>query len=157
MLFISYSSFNCWILLSADNLCEQFWPRSGLTQCRSWSGSKLSDTLIVFLKDFFLKSQQTVKKLEELPNMQRVNHSCFFLLQQMTIFSISSWEFVTYHMCLNSHIENVHSYLVGTNGLNFGLSLHLCPVFQYASSEGSGETMHMCRLVWILPACLWDK
>ena len=40
-------------LLSADNLCKQFGPRSGLTFCWSWSGSKLFDTLIVFKKYFF--------------------------------------------------------------------------------------------------------
>ena len=34
-------------LLSADNLCKQFGPRSGPT--------KLLDTLMVFLKDFFEK------------------------------------------------------------------------------------------------------
>ena len=33
----------------------RFGPRSGPTQCRSWSGSKPFDTLIVFLKEFFLK------------------------------------------------------------------------------------------------------
>ena len=38
------------LLLSADNISKQFWPRSGPTQCRSWSGSKLFDILIVFLK-----------------------------------------------------------------------------------------------------------
>ena len=39
--------------LSADNLCKQFGPRSGPTQCQSWSGSKPFDTLIVFLKELF--------------------------------------------------------------------------------------------------------
>ena len=38
------------ILSSADNLCKQFGSRSRLTDCRSWSGSKLFDTLIVFLR-----------------------------------------------------------------------------------------------------------
>ena len=36
------------LVSSADNLCKQFGPRSG---------SKLFDTLIVFLKEFFLKVQ----------------------------------------------------------------------------------------------------
>ena len=49
--------FSClWSLFSSsdDNLCKQFGPRSGPTFCRSWSGSKPSDTLIEFLKYFFL-------------------------------------------------------------------------------------------------------
>ena len=42
-------------LSSADNLCKQFGLRSGPTQCRSWSRSKLFDSLIVFLKEFLKK------------------------------------------------------------------------------------------------------
>ena len=41
------------LVLSADNFCKQFGPRSGLTKCRAWSGSKLFDPLMVFLKEFF--------------------------------------------------------------------------------------------------------
>ena len=33
-----------------------------------------------------------------------------------------------------------------TRGPNFGTSLHLHPYFVYASSEGSGEYVHMRRL-----------
>ena len=40
---------------SADNLYKQFGPRSGPTKCRAWSGPKLFDTLMVFLKEFFEK------------------------------------------------------------------------------------------------------
>ena len=36
-------------------LCKQFGPRSGPTERRSRSGSKLFDTLIVFLKEFSKK------------------------------------------------------------------------------------------------------
>ena len=52
---------------SADNLSKQFGPRPGPTKCRACSGSKLFDTLLVFL-NFFLeklilkKNQQTTKK-----------------------------------------------------------------------------------------------
>ena len=57
----------CHILPSAENLCKQFGPRSGPTECRSWSGSKPFDTLIVFLKECikkvdFEKRQQTTTK-----------------------------------------------------------------------------------------------
>ena len=38
---------------SADDLCKQFGHRSGPTECKAWSGSKLLDTLMVFLKEFF--------------------------------------------------------------------------------------------------------
>ena len=40
---------------SADNLCKQFGPRSGPTKRRARSGSKLSEPLMVFLKEFFEK------------------------------------------------------------------------------------------------------
>ena len=49
-------------LLSADNICKQFGPKSEPTECWSWSGfcrpwseSKLFDTLMVFLIFFFKK------------------------------------------------------------------------------------------------------
>ena len=38
-----------------DKLCKQFGPRSGPTKRRAWSGSKLIDTQLVFLKEFFEK------------------------------------------------------------------------------------------------------
>ena len=44
------------LVSSADNLCKQFGPRSGLTNCQAWSGSKLFDILMLFLKEFFEKS-----------------------------------------------------------------------------------------------------
>ena len=37
----------CWYLClvsSADNICNEFGPRSDQTKCRAWSGSKLFDT-----------------------------------------------------------------------------------------------------------------
>ena len=43
------------LVSSADNLCKQFGPRSGLTKCRVWSGSKLCDTLMVSLIEFLRK------------------------------------------------------------------------------------------------------
>ena len=45
----------CLPVTSADNLGEQFGPRSGPTNRRAWSGSKLFDILMVFLKEFFQK------------------------------------------------------------------------------------------------------
>ena len=47
----------CLLVLSSDDLCKQFGSRSGpiigQTNSRAESGSKLFDTLMVFLKDFF--------------------------------------------------------------------------------------------------------
>ena len=68
----------CPLVSSADNFFKQFRTRSGRTECRAWSGSKLFDTLMVFLKEFFEKvdfekNQQTTKKHEKLPSRQRVN------------------------------------------------------------------------------------
>ena len=42
-------------LSSAYNLCKQFGSRSGSTEFWSGSGSNPSDTLIVFLKEYFEK------------------------------------------------------------------------------------------------------
>ena len=74
-------------LSSADNFCKQFRPRSGQTKCRSWSGSKLFDTLIVFLKELFekvvilkKKSQHTTTKAWKITHMQRVNYYGFIML-----------------------------------------------------------------------------
>ena len=66
-------------LSSAGNLCKQFGPRSGPTECRACSGSKLFDTDSV-LKDFFEKINfeknenydQNYEKHEKLPSMQSV-------------------------------------------------------------------------------------
>ena len=43
------------IVSSADNFCNQFGSRSGLTKCRTWSRSNSFDTQMVFLKEFFEK------------------------------------------------------------------------------------------------------
>ena len=56
----------CLLVSCADTLCKQFRPRTGPTKCRAWAWSKLFDTLMVFLKEFFEKvnfekNQQTTK------------------------------------------------------------------------------------------------
>ena len=59
------------LLICWWSLCKQFEPRSGQTECRSWSGSKPFDTLMVFLKEFFkkvhLKKVSRWQKPEKLP------------------------------------------------------------------------------------------
>ena len=53
----------CLTMSSADNLCNRFVPRSGPTTCRSWSWSKLFDTLMVFLeKNDFEKIRRLQKR-----------------------------------------------------------------------------------------------
>ena len=47
----------CLLVSSADDLCKQFRPRAGPTECRAWSGSKQFDTLMVILKEFFEKNE----------------------------------------------------------------------------------------------------
>ena len=63
------------LVSSADNLCKQFRPRSGPTKCRAWSGSKLFETLMEHLKEFFKKvdfekNRQTTNRHEKLPRRQ---------------------------------------------------------------------------------------
>ena len=41
--------------VAADKRYKQFGPRSGPTKCRSWSGFKPFETLMVFLKQYFKK------------------------------------------------------------------------------------------------------
>ena len=72
-LYIWIGVFSYW---SDDNLYKQSGLRSGQTKCRAWSGSKLFDTLMIFLKDFSknvsLKKSQTTKKYAKLSSMKRV-------------------------------------------------------------------------------------
>ena len=61
---------------SVDNLCEQFGPRSG-----PWSGSKLFDTHIVFLKEFFEKDdfgkkKKTTKHMKKYPACRVTSTNC---------------------------------------------------------------------------------
>ena len=49
---------------------SQFGPRSGLTECQSWSGSKKFDTLIVFLKELF-ENVNFVKKKKKINRRQQ--------------------------------------------------------------------------------------
>ena len=65
----------------ADNFCKQFGPRSGPTKRRAWSRSKLFDTLMVFLKEFFDNkndfeiNQQATKTWKMIPSLQSVSAS----------------------------------------------------------------------------------
>ena len=91
---------------SADNLCKQFGPRSGPTECRSRSGPKQLDTLMVFLKVFFEKvnfeiSEQTTdfKRMKNYPACKELRatsqessftctpDSCFYMLRRKSLVS----------------------------------------------------------------------
>ena len=52
---------------------DNFGPRSGTTFCRPNSGSKLFDTLVVFLKELIRKQISRRPKHVKLPSMQIVN------------------------------------------------------------------------------------
>ena len=45
----------------------------------------------------------------------------------------------------------------GARSLNFGRTLCVFPYFICANSEGSGETVQMCRLAWAFVGRLFDK
>ena len=68
----------CLLVSSADNLCKQIEPRSGLTKHWALSGSNLFDTQMVFLKEFFengdfeKKISRQRKNNEKFPRGQRV-------------------------------------------------------------------------------------
>ena len=87
-------------MTSTVNLGKQFGPRSGPTNLRAWSGSKLFDILMVFLEEVFSKGQfwkksADNKKHRKLPSMQwvknrfsRTINNCLMLaLQHTAIFS----------------------------------------------------------------------
>ena len=69
----------------ADKLCKQFGPRSGPTECRSLSGSKQFDTLIVFLKEFMKKL--ILKKTADDNNSMK-NYPSYIELILLTIKSL---------------------------------------------------------------------
>ena len=67
-------------VLSAADLCKEFGSKSGPTKHLALSGSKLFDSLIVFLNIFFKKvdfekNQQTTKYHEKLPSIERLNQT----------------------------------------------------------------------------------
>ena len=74
---------NNWTRLQdAHNLRNQFGPRSELTKCQTGSESKLFDTLMIFLKEFFEtvdfeKNQQTTKSMNNYPVGKELNYLCW--------------------------------------------------------------------------------
>ena len=67
-----YSLFPCYrqILSSAHCLCKQLGPGLGPTECRSWSGPKLFDTLLEYLKEFFEFLKEIFEKVNFEKSMQ---------------------------------------------------------------------------------------
>ena len=69
--------------MSADNLCKQSGPRSRPSENWSLTGSKLLDTLKVFLKEFvkkyvFKKTANDDKSMKKVLSMQRVKNGNSF-------------------------------------------------------------------------------
>ena len=84
-------------------LCKQYIPRSGLTSCQARSGDKLFNTLRFHEKVYFEKKSTDGKRLEKLPNMQRVNTRQEILL--FFTFFFTKWGPVgPYQNCLNEGI-----------------------------------------------------
>ena len=65
------------LVLSADNICKQFGPRSSLTKHQAWSGWILFDTPMVSLKEFFEKGQQTTKSMKNFQGGQGINNNMY--------------------------------------------------------------------------------
>ena len=76
----------CLLMSSADNLCKQFGPRPGLTKCQAWPGSKLFDTLMVFMKEFFEKVE--FGKISRRQKKHAVYFACF-CCHLLTFFKIN--------------------------------------------------------------------
>ena len=68
------------LFLYADNLCKQFGSRSRPTEGRSWSGSKLFYTLIVFLKEHFEKKADFEK-----------NHHTHYTCMRSYLVELKDW------------------------------------------------------------------
>ena len=62
--------YQCCLLIS---LCIKFGPRSGLTYCQDWSGSKLFDTLTFFEKNDFEEKSADDKNPANYPSCNESN------------------------------------------------------------------------------------
>ena len=80
-------SLTLWLLLlSAENrtFANNFGPRSGPTKCCAWSGSKLFDIEMVFMKEFiemliFKNNQQTAQSMQNYPACKNIKQKLLFL------------------------------------------------------------------------------
>ena len=72
------------------------------------------------------------------------------------VLSIFEWLFYTGFTVLIPHAQNA-DIASKVEGQTFNLSLHQHPYFVYASSEGSGKTVWMWRLIQALATCHYDK
>ena len=103
------------LMSSADIFCKQFGTRLGSTKHRAWSGSKLFDSLMVFLFFcFFLKKiSRQLKNLKYFPgskklrgrikltiscDLQRNTYLLFYVITKCILWKISiSIEFSFFH------------------------------------------------------------
>ena len=81
-------------MTSADTLCKQFGLRSGLTECQTWSGSKLFNTNCITKRIFWKrllwkKNQQTAKNHEKFLSMQRVKAQVM-----VSVYNIKTYFFI---------------------------------------------------------------
>ena len=95
----------CRLLKISDNLCKQFGPRSGPTKRRSWSGSKLFDALMVFLKEIFEKdnyekSADDNKSMKNYPAWYKLINLTLILFPAEEIYMLYSLVFQIYFSCM---------------------------------------------------------
>ena len=98
---------------------------------RAWSGSKLFDTLLLFMKEQLKKWCWNVSvndkiNRENLSSMQRVEHFC----HAMSFWDLSLFGKVYLETCLSSYIESS-----GIESLNIGPSHHLHPYYSVRAAK----------------------
>ena len=131
----SYNHFGRYILnsLFAENLCNQFEPKSGPTKCRAWSRSKLFYTLKVFFKEFFKKvdfekKQQMTKSMKNYPRgkeLGKIDFQSIFNSKWKGPWSeireIDGWSNQIGNFCKLSYIQNYPNILWASSEENLSL------------------------------------
>ena len=99
----------CLLVLSVDNFCKQFGPRVGQTKGQAWSGSKLFDTLLVFMVIFleefgFEGNWRATRGLAKLPSRQGVKFlgECAHCWIHVNMMLICTWKISYYRFLFSS-------------------------------------------------------
>ena len=122
----------CLLVSSADNFYLQFGPSSGATKCLAWSKSKLFDTLIVFLKEFFEKvdfEKITIrqKNMEKFPAGKELTCNMLFCLPHPLLLQDSVNPLP--HDSAFDAVEILHMYLKTSWKMEQLLHLSICSIF----------------------------
>ena len=130
---------------SADNLFKQFGSRPGPRKCRAWSGSKLFDTLMVFLKEIFEKvdfekiSRRQMQNYPACNKLMTDNHSPE-LFTPVTVRVWENWKskykiqincvFILPKLLLFHRSEEIYTQNVRKNSW-YSLTVEGCPFLVY--------------------------